>query len=339
MTAMHWVGGRTHAAFPMSDGSRVGEARRHASQLASEIGLDETAAGRLAIIVTELGNNLVHHADRGHLLLAGDVKEREVEVIAVDRGPGIADVGRSMNDGFSTGGTPGTGLGAVRRLSQDFDLHSVLGEGTIVVARVRAQPAARKVSLHVAGICVPIPGERVCGDAWGAWVGAASLDLLLADGLGHGTAAAEASMAAVAALEQAPGAPPLAVLEAAHRDLRSTRGAALAFLHGDTARGTVSCCGAGNVIARVVSGIAERMLLTQHGTVGLQMRRPEEAVVDWPEHSILVVHSDGIESRWTTQRVVPALLKDPAVIAAILWRDHTRGRDDATVVVAKRVRA
>ena len=51
--------GTPHVPFPMGDASRVGEARRHAAQLAARLALDDTTAGRLALVVTELGNNLV----------------------------------------------------------------------------------------------------------------------------------------------------------------------------------------------------------------------------------------------------------------------------------------
>src|SRR3954469_7596574 len=119
----------------MADASRVGEARRHCAQLAAECGLDEVVAGQLAIIVNELGNNLVRHATGGRLLVSGRPERREVEVISVDKGPGIADIQRCLGDGYSTAGTPGTGLGAVRRLAREFDIHSAVPQGTIIVAR------------------------------------------------------------------------------------------------------------------------------------------------------------------------------------------------------------
>ncbi|MEJ6023104.1 ATP-binding protein [Ramlibacter sp. PS4R-6] len=330
---MAFIAGRTHAVFPIADASRVGEARRHAASLAARCGFDETLAGRLAIVVTELGTNLFRHAQDGRMLLAasGD----EVEVIAIDRGPGIADVRRSVADGFSTGGTPGTGLGAVKRLSTDFDLHSVPGEGTLIVARLRvgAKPPAHDEPLCIAGIATCAPGEFVCGDSWAARTEGDRATVILADGLGHGEAAAEASRDAVEVFRTGLPASPRSLLEQAHVALRTTRGAAVAIFHADRAAGKFNYAGAGNVVSRAVSGTSDRTLLTQHGTAGLQMRRPEEATADWPPHAVLVMHSDGIEARWTPQRIVPLLGRDPALIAAVLMRDHCRGRDDATVVV------
>lgn len=340
-SAYAFVRGFTHAAFPMEDTTRVGEARRHAAWTASAAGLDATAAGRLAIVVTELGANLVRHARGGQLLIGAGAGSGEVEVISIDRGPGIADVGRSMADGFSTGGTPGTGLGAVRRLAQDFDLHTRVPEGTVMVARVRNDAAPRAArGLPCAGISLCAPGETECGDAWAAWVEGDRATVMVADGLGHGPEAAEASRAAIDLFEQRRDDVERGALgdlvERSHDALRGTRGAALAVVRADAGAGTLRYCGAGNVLGRAVSGTSDRSLVTQHGTVGVQLRRPEEAAVAWPEHALVAMHSDGIESRWNPMLIAPVLRQDPALAAALLLRDHCRGRDDATVVVVRR---
>jgi anti-sigma regulatory factor (Ser/Thr protein kinase) len=338
VAAVDFVGGVQHTAFPMGDPSRVGEARRHAAGLADIAQLDETAEGRLALVVTELGNNLVRHAREGRLLLAASPGSGEVEVISIDRGPGIPDVPRSLFDGYSTGGTPGTGLGAVRRLAQEFDMHSVAGEGTVIVARIHAatyrKPRAHAVQYR--GIAVAAPGEMVCGDSWGASLHADGGTVVLADGLGHGPEAAVASLAAVEAFRAGPDAAPRELLERTHEALRRTRGAAVLMLELDAGSSTIRSSGAGNVMARVVSGVVDRTILSQHGTAGVQIRRPEQVATEWAAHGLLVVHSDGLESRWQPDRLLPVLGRDPTLCAAILLRDHCRGRDDVTIVVARR---
>jgi anti-sigma regulatory factor (Ser/Thr protein kinase) len=328
-----------HVAFAMGDATSVGEARRHAAVLSARAQLDDVQAGRVAIIVTELGNNLVRHASGGFLLLAVYEERREVEVLSIDRGPGIADVGRSLSDGFSTGGTPGTGLGAVRRLASDFHLHSAVPDGTIVVARVRPADATRQTgapAMAVAGLSMALAGELVCGDAWAVALDGNAASVLVADGLGHGPDAAEASHAAVDVFAADPHGAPRTLLGAMHARLRSTRGAAVTLMQLDSATSTIRSSGAGNVAARVISGDSDKTVLTQHGTVGLQMRSPDEQALDWPPHALLVVHSDGLESRWSPQRLMPLLRRDPMLVAAVLLRDHSRGRDDATVVVVRR---
>jgi hypothetical protein len=295
-------------------------------------------AGRVALVVTELGNNLVRHAYHGALLIACKPERAEIEILAIDRGPGIGDVARSMSDGFSTGGTPGTGLGAVQRLSTEFHMHTAVPDGTVMVSRLRPANAAIAPShgVVVAGLSVAIIGEQVCGDSWAVALDGTAASVLVADGLGHGPDAAEASQAAIDVFATNPQADPRETIRVTHGRLRSTRGAAVTVLHLDAAAGIVRSCGAGNVTARVVSGDTDRTVLTQHGTAGVQIRTPEEARHSWPPHALVVMHSDGLESRWSPQRLFPVLGRDPMLAAALLLRDHSRGRDDATVVVLRR---
>jgi anti-sigma regulatory factor (Ser/Thr protein kinase) len=322
----------------MDDGSSVGEARRHAAELARECGLDEVLAGRLALIVTELATNLVRHARAGRLLLSARRNRAEVEVVAIDEGPGIPDIGRSLDDGFSTGGTPGTGLGAVRRMVTSFDLHSAVPQGTVIVARVRAPLPAPAVdaAILVGAISLAAPGERVCGDAWAFALHGNKAALMVADGLGHGPDAAQAAAAAVALFREEPMSAPGQLLAHAHVRLRATRGAAIAFLQVDASSDTVRSAGAGNVLARLVSGTSDRTLLSQHGTAGITIRTPEETQMPWPAHALLVACSDGIGTRWPPQALRPVLRQDPTLAAALLVRDHCRGRDDATAAVLRR---
>src|SRR3954465_996572 len=263
----------------MDDSSRVGEARRYALQLSHDCGLDEVEAGRLALVVTELATNLVRHAIRGRLLLSARMARCEVEVISIDEGPGIADIERSLGDGYSTGGTPGTGLGAVRRLSADFDLHSAVPQGTVVVARVRAQrpaPPEAESPIVVGAIANAAPGERVCGDVWAFALEGDKATVIVADGLGHGPDAAEASAAAIEVFAANPLLAPGQMLGRIHGRLRATRGAAVTIVQADVASASVRSAGAGNVVGRLVSGISDRTLLSQHGTAGVTIRTPEE---------------------------------------------------------------
>lgn len=331
------IAGRFHAEFPIDDVTRVGEARRHAAQLAADCSFDELQAGRLAIVVTELASNLLRHARQGRLLLSARPDAREVELIAVDQGPGIPDLERSLGDGYSTGGTPGTGLGAVRRLSHSFDIHSSVPAGTIVVARLRAEGArATDGAVCARAVALAAPGERVCGDGWAVAFDGDRAAMLVADGLGHGPDAAEAAREAVEAFRQEPFAGPRESLQRIHGRLRATRGAAVFVLLADAAAGTLRYAGAGNVVGRVVSGVGDRTLLTQHGTAGVTIRTPDETAAPWPQHALVVLCTDGVETRWKPELLYPLLGRDPALAAALLLREHGRGRDDATAAVLRR---
>lgn len=324
-----------HRVLAIDDASQIGDARRVAVQLAEGLGFDEADGGRVAIVVTEVATNLLRHARGGRLLIGR--AEEGVQVLALDDGPGMADVAACMRDGFSTAGTPGNGLGAIRRLSSEFDVFSSPPGGTVMAVRIdRARAVPPAGAFRVAGVAIAAPGETVCGDAWTFVREGRTGRLLVADGLGHGPHAAEAADLAVAHF--ADGALPslAAWLQQAHAPMRGTRGAAVSAARLDADAGTVALCGAGNVSVRVLSGVGDKTLLSQHGTLGVQIGRPQENVHPWPDHAFLVMHSDGIATRWDPSSAPGLLQRSPAVIAGWLLRDHIRGRDDATVVVVQR---
>jgi len=332
------VTGWTHKAFAIDDASRVGEARRHAARAAAEMGWDEVDAGRLALVVTELGTNLQRHAQGGQLLIAARPQSLEVEVVAIDAGPGIPDLALAMRDGHSSGSTPGTGLGAVSRLADEFDLHSSTPGGTVGVARVRMKNAAElpASAFTIGAICLPAPYETVSGDGWACALDGDQATVLLADGLGHGPEAAKAAEAAIGAFARAPAGDVCETVQRVHHELQTTRGAAVCAVRIDAADSSVSYSGAGNIAGRVLSGVFDKSIVTQHGTAGMRIRKPELASLELPDHALVVLHSDGIETRWTVDRIRPLLQRDPTLVAAVLLRDHTRHRDDATVVVIRR---
>ena len=179
-------------SITVQDASQVAEARRAAVTLAQAHGFDEAAAGRVAIVATELSTNMLKHGEGGVLLVGAyddDATGAGVECVALDRGEGMPDVDASMRDGHSTAGSPGTGLGAVARGSQTMDVYSAPRLGTAILARLEAErptEAKRDVRSDYGGVSVPMKGEEACGDVWCRRQGAQSFTLMVADGLGHG---------------------------------------------------------------------------------------------------------------------------------------------------------
>jgi anti-sigma regulatory factor (Ser/Thr protein kinase) len=331
-----------HVSYPMQEPTQVGEARRHAQALAVELGLDEVAAGRLAIVVTELGNNLVRHARAGRLLLGiGSLPQRvSVEVFALDGGPGMQDLQQCLSDGYSSQGTPGTGLGAVRRQSDRFDVFSLPGTGTVMYASVgksadRASAGGSNTRFEHGAVLTAAPGEQVSGDGWALQTDGARASLTVVDGLGHGPEAAAAAAQALDVFAHQAFGPPSVTLQRMHESMRGTRGAAAAVAVLDLTQRKLSWCGAGNIAGRIISGVGDRSLMSQHGTVGVQVRSLTDIDYPWPDHGVLVMHSDGLASRWPSNDVVALMRQHPALIAARLLRDHSRGRDDATAVVLR----
>lgn len=322
-------------SFPISDASRVAEVRRASAAIAREEGLDETLSGNAAIVATEICTNLLKHAKQGEVFLS-PLSERGpagIEIMAVDRGPGMADVERCLADGYSSEQTPGTGLGAIMRQSQEFDIHSETGKGTVLVARVR-RPGAFTTS--IGAVLKPMSGEDVCGDAW-AWRAQAGgeLALIVADGLGHGLLAARASAEAILAFRRAADISPAAILQQVHGALRQTRGAAVAIACVNSAAATVRYAGIGNISGVLAGGNKPVMMVSHNGTAGYHSPRVQEFSYSFPVDGLLIMHSDGLHTSWNLDHYPGLRRRDPSIIAGVLYREATRNRDDACVVVAR----
>ena len=326
-----------HVVVPVAETTQPIAARMAARDLAERIGFSEEDIYRVRLIATELATNLVKHTSAGgEILFRASSADREVELVSIDRGPGMSDLSAAMRDGHSTAGSPGNGLGAVRRLADTFDIHSVAGKGTVVVARIRAaRTKAPRHVLDVAGISVAYPGEPICGDAW-AQRGHFRGDIAaVADGLGHGPMAAEAAHRAMGRLAEARFDELTGALEVLHDALRPTRGAALALLQVDPAAGVVRFAGVGNIAAAILRNGSVRQAVSSNGTLGHEARRLREYAYPWDRTALFVMHSDGLISHWSLAAYPGLELRHPAVIAAVLYRDFTRGRDDVTVVVGR----
>jgi anti-sigma regulatory factor (Ser/Thr protein kinase) len=322
-------------AVAVEEPSQVAEARRTGAALAGELGLDEERAGRVSLVVTESGTNLLRHAGGGQILLraVNGPGAPAVEMLALDRGPGMSNVARCMEDGYSTAGGAGTGLGAMQRLSTVFDLYTRQGRGTAILSRIGAPPPRRR--MVVEGVSVPSRGEEVCGDAWDEEPRVDGVTVLVVDGLGHGPAAATAASAAVTAFRQARGEPPARRLEVIHAAMRATRGGAAGIADVDLSARRVRFAGVGNVGAVVVDGDSPRFLMSHPGTLGHAVRRIDEVSVPWPARGLLLMYSDGLATPRELGGYPGLAERHPSLVAGVLWRDLARGRDDVTVVVAK----
>ncbi len=302
--------------------------------------LKSSVRDAVAIVATELAGNIFKHAAKGELLIQVlDVEGHwVVELLALDSGPGMTDVPRCLTDGYSTAGTPGNGFGAVRRLSQEFDVYSAPGKGTAVMARIGGSKSLKKkkhAPFQYGAVNVPVRGETVCGDAWRHRETEAGFFVMIADGLGHGPGAHEAAGAAVQTFDADVSNSPKILLEAADPRLLSTRGAAIAAAWLDCASRRLRYAGIGNISGISLEHNKKQGLVSHNGTVGMQNRRAQEFEYACGAAGVLVMHSDGLQSRWAKEISTALLCHHPALIAGVLYRDFKRGNDDTTVVAVR----
>jgi anti-sigma regulatory factor (Ser/Thr protein kinase) len=322
-----------------TDLSQTGSARRQALALAAAMEFDELRQGQLGIIVTEAARNIAAHAGQGEILLSGwtDGKKAGIDMLALDKGKGIEDVTAALRDGYSTAGTPGNGLGAMLRLAGTFQVYSSPANGTAVFARVlrtaqdvESEPHAYKMT----AISVPITGESVCGDAWSAVHGPGRSVYMVADGLGHGPLAAEAAAEAVRIFHLASDYAPDRILSEIHGALAKTRGAAVSVAEILHDRQVLNYAGAGNIVAAICLGGKTRSLVSMNGTVGHTLGKIQQFSYPWAANAALIMHSDGLATRWNVEHYPGLASRHPALLAGVLFRDFCRKRDDATILVS-----
>ncbi|MBV7695680.1 SpoIIE family protein phosphatase [Streptomyces sp. TRM70350] len=335
--------------IPVHDSTRVRDVRVAAEAAGAQAGLDPHRIAVAALVATELATNLVKHADGGRIVInlverpAPDTPVPSVQLVSLDHGPGITDVEAALRDGHTTASASlGAGLGTCLRISSDFDLYSTRGRGTVAIARIDRTPRARRTvpssGPRVGGINIPLAQAEHSGDAW-SWVRTQRrLTLMLADGLGHGAKAAQASGAAVQELHRTGHLPPVEILRHLNTALRTTRGAAVAVAQVDMDTDQLGFAGIGNIGARLHTDGAWQPLVSHPGIVGAHFPATVPLrQLPWRPDSLLVLHSDGLPSRWTPPGDPRLLHHDPAVVAAAVLRDASSAarplRDDTSVAV------
>lgn len=330
---------RITQAVRVHDASEVADARRTAVACAAALRLSETSTGRAALVATELATNLIKHASGGTLLFGSN--DKSLAIVSTDKGRGLLNLSVALSDGYSTAGSAGTGLGAVRRASASFDVYALPEKGTVIYTTIgdavhSSPPVLQAPSRIVAGgVCIPKLGEDQNGDAWTGNLGRDVVTIAVADGLGHGPAAATASAAAVRTVADRFDQPLEHILQDAHGALRPTRGAAVAVVRLLLTAGRADFIGAGNIAGTIVTDDTMRKMVSLPGIVGHEMRKVQSFSYPWLASSVLILQSDGVSANWNAANYPGLMQHEPALIAAVLYRDHCRGTDDATVVVAK----
>lgn len=329
--------------------SDIASARRSGQRLAQDAGFDDVRSGQVAIVVSEAATNILKHAGEGRIALSlvFSGERTGVEVLAIDGGPGIANLGLALRDGVSSAGTAGTGLGAMRRLSDEFDIYAYPGKGAVFCMRLwsgGADPLAAALSSSAlplasrpqsGAVCFPLAGETESGDAWMVARQQQGIALMVVDGLGHGPEAAKAARAAVDAAALQPGLRPAEQIEVCHAALRPTRGAAQAVALLDLAARQLYFAGVGNIGACIIEGDTRRQMMSHNGIVGHNMRKVQEFTLPCGPGALIIMASDGIGTQWDLAQYPGLAACDPAIVAAVLLRDFGRGRDDACVLVQR----
>jgi anti-sigma regulatory factor (Ser/Thr protein kinase) len=322
---------------PVTDQSQVAQARRLVTEFAARTGAPEGRMGQIAITVTELATNLLKHGGGGDILVEAfhDRDGIGLEIQALDSGAGMDDVGRCMRDGYSTAGSLGHGLGAVARQTDRLHVWSRPGLGTAITARFVLQAPTSSSELQCGAACFPYPGELACGDAWAVADTPNGPTALLADGTGHGIEAARAANTAVDIFRQHAEEPCAELLLRLHHALVPTRGAAVAIARIDTCAQVIRYAGIGNISGTAITRSELCRMVSHNGIAGHLTPRVREFVYPYAGNPLLILHSDGITTRWDLAAYPGLTTEHPSLVAGVLLRDFRRGRDDASVAALR----
>ena len=322
--------------------SDVGKARRAARAMTEILGFGPEACEEVALALVELATNLIKHARGGTLTLTPLAEGARVglQIEALDRGPGIVDIERALTDGFSTAGSLGTGLGAVNRLMDEFDIVSSRTAGTRIVCRkwLRRHPESVRPCPFAFGVATrPRPGCDVNGDEFviKQWAECALVGII--DGLGHGQFAHRAAQTARHYVENHFDLPLGQIFRGVDRACRATRGAVMALACFDWGQGRLTFASGGNIEVRVFPSSKSFHFLVRRGIPGLNAPQAVVAEHPWPLENVMVLHSDGLSTHWRW-RSFPDLADKPVTVAAqALLRALAKDQDDATVIVVRKI--
>ncbi|HEX8792427.1 MAG TPA: ATP-binding protein [Polyangiaceae bacterium] len=327
-----WIGGDD--AIPVIDAASVSLVRERVREEGARAGLDRVRTESLVNVASELAQNqLVHGGGRRAVVVRPIARQGQkgVEVVAADEGEGIADVARALDAHPKGQGSLGVGLAAAHELADELDFDVRCGEGTCVRARKFDSYTTRGRRVGVYGR--PHPGEKASGDDAAFARGAGGILFIVADGLGHGDLARQASSRAVNLLPQHLEKPLHELMADAHTELQESRGAVM--IAGRVGADQVELAGVGNITAHAYgSQKARRFTGTSFflGARGEHRRAATESLQIGPR-DVLVVHSDGIRSGLDLSHEPDLLREHPIVVAQRVVERFGRPDDDAIVMV------
>ncbi len=321
--------------------AQVKSASDTARKFAAALGFTTVECDEIALAVNELATNLIKHAGEGEIQLnsiesSGGVG---IQIISEDNGPGIHDAERAVADGYSTAGSLGAGLGAINRFMDGLEFSPRHHAGLRVVCQrwVRPSPTGsfpRLLEFGAATRAYRLMPEN--GDTFviRQWEGHALAGVI--DGLGHGQFAQRAAHTAREYVERHFDQPLENIFRGVARDCRATRGVVMTLVRFELARQKVIVASVGNVEVRLLGNPTAFNPRLRRGIVGLSSSTdPVPTEHPWTPASLLILHSDGVQSRWASDQFKELSRETPGVIARRLLDDYGRIEDDATVLVAR----
>jgi anti-sigma regulatory factor (Ser/Thr protein kinase) len=337
-----WLGSSDAQPTPIYDEASVSAARQRVRETAQRFQLSKEISEKVALIASELTHNQLAHSKQGYFVVRPIERQhvKGLEVIAADIGPGIARPTHAIQDAIAPQSSLGTGLGAVCRLADEVEFDNRLLEGMCIVVRnFEKRPPSQSCEIAIMG--KPFPGEMISGDDAVFFHSESGVLAGVADGLGHGPEAREASNVAVEALSKNRQMDLDRIVFTLNQELGSTRGCAMSIARFNDSDRTLECASVGDVHCHLYNSRDAHFFTSTPLVLGAAHSakpriRTEKATVE--PGSILVIFTDGLKSRTTLKGQLDVLRQPPIAIAEHLLETYRRPDDDALVLVARFLR-
>jgi len=319
--------------------------RSKLSAIAQRLGIPDWKKENILLVASELVSNNVKHAGGRGMIQVWQQPGPVLDILALDFGPGIANLGLAEEDGYSTANTLGKGLGSIRRLSDQFFIYTQQENpgrikkwsGSVFLARFFPgdnKSAGNKNALpgfKVGLFSRSLSDLRYNGDRIYLQQDGSKLRWLHLDGLGHGELAQEATTNLAPQLSR--GEDPGAILNAVNQQLSGTRGAVAVIGEIDLHQNNMQVVGVGDMHAHLYDKEQISSIPFAPGILGREHRTPSVFQAEFGKKSLVVSASDGIRRNWDTANFTGLFNQHPQLIAYTLGNIMGRISDDQSICV------
>jgi anti-sigma regulatory factor (Ser/Thr protein kinase) len=300
------------------------------------MGFSDLKREHMELVCNEMVTNQNKFAEGNGLVQVWETSDPvpALDLFAIDYGKGILNVASAVQDGYTTAGTLGKGLGAIRRLSDQTDIYSLPVEhtkdsdwhGTAVWSRFYRDDTDPEY-FHDLGVYLrAYQDSHFNGDLIQVRTGESKTRWLHMDGLGHGREAAEVVQGVGHFLDSE--TPVDGLMQRLSTRLQGTRGAVAMICEVDSISRNMTICGVGDMVAYLISRGERKAISFSPGVLGHAHRSLETFSYDFPDQALLITASDGLR-RSMTLRTFPDLWRlHPQLIALVLGQVVGRHNDD-----------
>ncbi|HQU14694.1 MAG TPA: SpoIIE family protein phosphatase [Gammaproteobacteria bacterium] len=310
------------------------------------MGYSEVLRERMELVCNEMMSNQVKYAIGSGWVQLWETNEPKpaLDLFAIDRGPGVFNLPAAMVDGYSTSGSLGKGLGAIRRLAHESEFYTLPKglepespwHGFAIWARFYVDERVPQSTYELGMYLRAYQDSTHNGDGIFVRHTNGRVQWLHMDGLGHGLEAAQVVDGNADLLEEEL---PLEVLiERLSRRLEGGRGAVGMAVSLDAHEQSGAICGVGDMAAFLISNGQKRVISFSPGILGHAHRSLDKTALAFPRQALMITASDGMRRNWSLQTFPSLWRLHPQLIALLMGAVASRVNDDQSIL-AIRVRS